>query len=419
MLTLQRRRLLQAGLATAGGASTLAYSNRVRAQALQPIEIPILMSLSGFAESMGSQVAKGSDLTAEYINSQGGILGRQIKLRYFDDKGRPNDAAAAAREAISAGFTLIGGGLLTSSILAVQSILKEANAVMISPSGSGVTFTSENYSPNLFNCMENDYLRARSMAKVAAEKFPHITSWAGVFSDQSNYFQVYEIFSKFAAQDYAAKGIKVTFAPPVTGKFGNPDWRTQVTQLMNTNAEGLFHTVAGGDSLTFWQQARPMGISTRFKAVIDQSLDFVFMKSLKRNMPNNLWTLVGWYPGLYKDNKMAQGYYDLYKSRTGDAYPSQFIQYGNFAVSVIASAIEAAKGKTDTASIIAATEGLKLETIKGPARIRKEDHLWIGDINLVNYAPSDDDIGFKVVDSIKVSAEQILPPVNPGKPFTF
>ena len=85
--------------------------------------------------------------------------------------------------------------------------------------------------------------------------------------------------------------------------------------------------------------------------------------------------------------------------------------------SVVAALLTATKGSMDGASLINTLEGLTIPTVKGDFVFRKDDHLWIGDVNFVNARPMDGDPGFQLIDGFKVDGRTIAQPANPGKPF--
>ncbi|HYV89319.1 MAG TPA: ABC transporter substrate-binding protein, partial [Candidatus Polarisedimenticolia bacterium] len=338
---ISRRQFLRAG---ALGASVLGFGTfkEVLAQS-GPIRIAAILPLSGPAAIVGTNARIGSDLTAEAINKAGGVFGRPIELVYLDDKSRPNDAIAAAREAASANLHLWGGGLQSVNVLALLPVLASSKSVLVTGGASANPLTHESFSPNLFPGIESDYQRARGMARIAVEKFPNVLKWGGVVTETTGYIDTYKMFAKYLAEYHAAKGRKVTFAEPIIVKFNTADFRVQASELTGSGIEGLFSLVVGGDGITFWKQARTFNLGRELKAVIDQTIDISVAKVLRKDMPANIWSLVSWYHGLYRDNPLVRDFYEAYVAKTNDRLPSGFVQYGNTFVAGLAAGLRAAK----------------------------------------------------------------------------
>jgi branched-chain amino acid transport system substrate-binding protein len=416
MSTLSRRRLMQ-GAAAAGFATMAAGRYNYAAAQAGPLKIPVLMSLSGPLALVGTNAKLGAEITAKLINDKGGVLGRPIELMFVDDKARPQDAAAAARDAIAQGYTYLSGSILTAVLLAIQPILTETKTVMTSAAGAGVNFTHESFNRYTFPGLDNDALRAVGLAKLSAQKFPDVKHYSSIISESKPYIDSYTNFQHFAKKFYGAKAPK--FAEPHIVKIGAGDFRNQIAQLASTDVDAFYNFVIGTDGITLWQQARAFGLANKFKAVIDQTLDFASLKALKKNLPNNLWTQVGWWHAVHQDVELSREFYKAYVAQTGDAYPSGYMHYGCMCVIPLVEAIKASGGKTDAESIITALERIKFTTLKGEHYFRKEDHMLLGTNDFCKIEGTDEDPGIKVVDALKISTVDLAPPPNPGKPFVL
>jgi branched-chain amino acid transport system substrate-binding protein len=414
-MKISRRRLLQAGALAAGTISAGRYKYAIAQQGT--FKIPVLMSLSGPLALVGVNAKTGAEISAKLINAKGGLNGRQIELMFIDDKARPQDAVAAARDVIAQGYTYISGSILTAVLLAIQPVLTETKTVMTSAAGSGVNFTHEAFSRYTFPGLDNDVLRANALAKLSAQKFPNIKKFSSIISESKPYIDSYTNFAHFAKKHYGAKA--PTFAEPAIVKIGTGDFRNQISALASSDVDGFYNFVIGTDGITLWQQARAFGLANKFKAVIDQTLDFASLKALKKNMPNNLWTQAGWWHGVHTDVDFSREFYKEYVSQTGDAYPSGYMHYGVMCVVPLVEAVKAAGGKTDSESIINALENIKFTTIKGQHWFRKEDHLLLGTNDYVQVEGTDEEPGIRVVDALKIDTADLAPPPNPGKPFVL
>jgi branched-chain amino acid transport system substrate-binding protein len=73
-------------LTLAAGATFVISAN---AQSKEPIKIGFAMSLTGFLSPNGKQALLGMKIWEERTNKAGGLLGRPVKLVYYDDKSSP------------------------------------------------------------------------------------------------------------------------------------------------------------------------------------------------------------------------------------------------------------------------------------------------------------------------------------------
>src|SRR5881227_4278308 len=72
-------------------AAALAYlPNFASAQSGEPIKIGFGMSLTGPLAANGKQALLGMKIWEEETNAAGGLLGRPVKLIYYDDQSNPS-----------------------------------------------------------------------------------------------------------------------------------------------------------------------------------------------------------------------------------------------------------------------------------------------------------------------------------------
>src|ERR1700681_4161663 len=78
-----------AGAAVALAAGAMSFGNAV-AQDKEPIKIGFSMALTGPLSPNGKQALLGMKIWEEEINGKGGLLGRPVKLVYYDDQSNPS-----------------------------------------------------------------------------------------------------------------------------------------------------------------------------------------------------------------------------------------------------------------------------------------------------------------------------------------
>src|SRR5919198_180074 len=65
-------------------------ANSAAAQSGEPIKIGFAMALTGPLAANGKQALLGAKIWEETINKKGGLLGRPVKLVYYDDQSNPS-----------------------------------------------------------------------------------------------------------------------------------------------------------------------------------------------------------------------------------------------------------------------------------------------------------------------------------------
>jgi branched-chain amino acid transport system substrate-binding protein len=385
---------------------------RSRAQSA-PVRIGFLGELSGPAAPVGLPNRLGAEAARNYINQNGGINGRQLELVELDDAGNPNNAVSIARQFASQGINLIVGPSITSTALAVSSLLPDLKCVGIFMGTPEIRFTHELFNRNLFVTSQNNYTREHEIAEFMATRYPNISAWTGAIPDVAAghggwaaFVQgVKDIYPKIAKHD-------VTIIDPALSKFGATDYKTQISELVASPATGFWTMLFGSDGITFYQQGQQFGLGKKFKAMVDYGIDIDLPKTLKRNVPTNVWTSSYWYYGATIDSPMTKETVHVFTA-ANDPYPHGFAMSGHAPVMAYAAAIKAS-GSTETDEVIAAIEGLEFETLTGACHYRKEDHQLVSRSYMVRWEPTEADPGWKAAEFAAIEDADVINSAAPG-----
>src|SRR5512132_2328453 len=107
-----------------------------------PIKIGVIQPLSGPVAASGNYVRMGAEIARDWINSRGGVLGRQVQLLIEDNKSDPKEAATAAEKLIVRDkVPVIMGAWGSSMTLAAMPKLEEYGVPMIVQTSSAATLT--------------------------------------------------------------------------------------------------------------------------------------------------------------------------------------------------------------------------------------------------------------------------------------
>lgn len=417
-MTISRRRMLQ-GAAAAAGVSAIGAPGLLLAQN-QPIKIGVAYALSGPGAVNGDILLKGTQLAAAAYNRAGGLLGRQIELVVRDDKFSGAGSVAAARELAGQGINLMIGGSQTVTGLALLPLLQELKMLLLIPAAAGMGITHEAFSRNAFRTAANAYSLYGGLGRAMAERFPNVTKWQSIVPDSAFGRDAGRLFNSAIKAYHAKRNSKELEVRDMmlVGATQN-DFRPQINTLMNSGVEGIFFAAVGSPELTFFQQARSVGLDKKLKCISEASGDSV-PKALGKDMPASFWGPVFWpyWVEPYKSMKQGQQLYKDWVAMTKDPFPPSLINYAYRGSQALFEGIKKAKS-TETEAVIKAMEGLSFESTEGPYRIRKEDHQGLGRIHIANFVASQKEPFFDVKSVQTVSEEGVVESPSPGAEYVM
>ncbi|MFG1347760.1 ABC transporter substrate-binding protein [Xanthobacter autotrophicus DSM 431] len=408
------RRQVSVGLASAMFGS-MAVPGTGRAQA-KPIRIGVITSLTGFAQIYGDANRIGAEIAAERINAAGGVGGRKIEIVLRDDKASSDSTVAAYRDLASQGVHFFLAGPISATAVALAPLFKDTDNILIAAGPNNLSITHELFNKNVFRAQLTSVPVFAGLGKVVADKAPDIRDWIAISSDQQANIDLSNIFLASLKKAHAAKGVDVTVREMVLTKAGAGDFRAQIASLMNSGATGVLNSLVGSDSLTFYKQAKSLGLERKIKVFGDVGANLNSMKTIASAVPQSVWTPYYWY-AQGDGNPVSQELYKIAVERTGTPFPYGFIGLAHDAVIALADAIKRA-GSDNTADVIAALEAGRPLGAAGPVVFRKEDHTYTGEMTFINFgaAPGKPE-GLEVNDVVRLSSLDYIEPATPGQPY--
>jgi branched-chain amino acid transport system substrate-binding protein len=230
------RKRIGRGLAAAilSAVVSVPVATEALAQSKEPIKIGYSMALTGGLAPNGKSALLAQKIWEEDINAKGGLLGRPVKLVYYDDKSSPAEVPSIYTKLLDIDkVDLVIGPYATAQIAPAMPIVIQRKRTFISLLGLAVN-TEFNY-PNYFAMIPSGPDAKPAFTKgffdIAMAQTPKPQTVAIVAADQE--------FSRNAAdgaRENAQKaGLKVVYDktyPPSTNDFapivraiaaGNPD----------------------------------------------------------------------------------------------------------------------------------------------------------------------------------------------------
>ena len=124
--------------ATGCGNFRLGSSGLPGSASAKPFKVLMVQDLSGALASLGNAEVQGMKASASVINSQGGILGRQVQVDAVDDQADPTKAVSLLTERITSGDIpdVVQGGTGSNETLAMLPIMTKNKIIYIGQNGA-------------------------------------------------------------------------------------------------------------------------------------------------------------------------------------------------------------------------------------------------------------------------------------------
>lgn len=229
------------GGAEAGGAAT------------GPILVGEFGSMTGSEATFGQSTHNGIMLAVEEVNAAGGIGGRMVEVKSYDDQGKTEEAGTAVTRLITQDKVVAILGEVASSLsIAGGRVAQQYGVPMVSPSSTNPQVTQ--IGDKVFRVCFIDPYQGYVMAKFSRENLKYDT--VAVLYDQG------QAYSKGLKDDfiksYTAMGGTIASEQAYTG--GDQDFSAQLTNIRAARPQAVFvpgyYTDVGNIAL----QARKLGL---------------------------------------------------------------------------------------------------------------------------------------------------------------
>jgi branched-chain amino acid transport system substrate-binding protein len=309
---------------------------------------------------------KGLELALDEINAKGGVMGKKLELISRDDQGKPGEAVKIADELFSReGVVMITGSLFSHIGLALASYAGEKKRVYLAaePLADALVWAKGNR--YTFRLRPSTYMQAAMLAEVAAAN-PNAKRWATIAPNYAYGKDAVAAFKKVLK----AKRPDVEFVTEQwPGLFKiNAGAETQAIEAAKPDA--IYNVTFGSDLAKFAREGSLRGLFDNRLVLGLLSGEPEYLDPLKGDAPDG-WVVTG-YPWYGIDKPSHQAFVAAYDAKFKD-YPRVGSLVGYNTMLSIAAALKKA-GSTDTEKLVAAFEGLDVDTPVGNIHYRKIDH---------------------------------------------
>jgi branched-chain amino acid transport system substrate-binding protein len=210
-------------------------------------------SLTGAEATFGVSTREGIELALEQANAAGGVNGKKVEVRVYDDQGKPDEAANATVRLINQdGVKLILGEVASTNSLAMAGKAQAAKVPMVTPSSTNETVTQKG--DYIFRVCFIDPFQGYAMAKFARESLK-LQNVAVLQDNKSAYSTgLTDVFKvRFAEMGGKVAGVE-------SYSKGDTDFRAQLSALKSKSPDGIYIPGYYTDVGLIAKQARQLGI---------------------------------------------------------------------------------------------------------------------------------------------------------------
>jgi branched-chain amino acid transport system substrate-binding protein len=334
------------------------------AQAQEPIRIGELNSYKVFAAFL-EPYRKGWQLALEEVNAAGGVLGRRLEIVSRDDNGNPGDAVRVAEELLAREKVSMLMGTFASNVgLAVADLAKQRKVLFLAAEPLTDKIVWENGNRYTFRLRPSTWMQTAMLIPEAARLKKK--RWAIVYPNYEygqSATRAFKELLKKAQPD-------VEFVAEQATPLGKIDAGPVVQALADAKPDAIFSSLFAGDLARFVREGETRGLFKGREVFDLLGGEPEYLDPLKDEAPQG-WYVTG-YPWYGIDSPEHRAFLASYQKRWND-YPRAGSVVGYTAVMAAAAAIRKA-GNLDSEKLVAAMQGLKVDTPFGAVVFRELDH---------------------------------------------
>ena len=226
------------------------------------IDIAFIGNTTGDYAQYGIPVRNAVMLYFDQLNAAGGINGKKVVVKEYDDKGDGVEAVNAYNLAKENGITAVIGSVLTGATIGLADATYEDNMPQITASATatGVTVMEDTgeVRTNVFRACFIDPFQGQKMADYAVEKLGAKT--AAIF------YETGSDYSEGLKNAFVVEAERMGLEIVDTEAFatGDKDFKAQMTNIASKNPDVVFCPIYYGEAGLAIQAARQAGCTATF-----------------------------------------------------------------------------------------------------------------------------------------------------------
>jgi branched-chain amino acid transport system substrate-binding protein len=289
-------------------------------------------------------VTQGSILAAEWLNANGGILGKKIELVIEDDNAKPDVSATKARKLADAGVVAIISNSSSPATQQAQTVTLATKTPHITPANSSDWLTTKLDNPYFFQLGPLGSTQIKTL--MAYSKSKNLKRVAVVGDNSGLSKLIASVFQK----SLAGAGIKVVVTQVIPG--GSRSAVAQMQKVRAAKPEAIFQAgILGPQMAQFFRAYHQLGMKQPILASFNLSIP-AYLKIAKGLMEG-----VAFIDAYDPEKAETKNFIAIYKKKYGTE-PFSLPGYGWDGVMFVADAIKRA-GSTNREAVRKAMQETK------------------------------------------------------------
>jgi len=324
-------------------------------------------------------------MAAEEVNAAGGILGKELRLLFADDRSDPTYAVKVAQRYVLEDQVDFLMGVVSSAVaLAVTQVSRHFHVVFVGTDHASARLTLEAFQPYYFR-VTNNTLQSMRAGTIYLSRRP----WRRFYYIGPDYEYGHRQWL-----DFRQHLSRVLPDGQIMGaswpKLYERDYRPFIRTVLKAQPEALVHGFWGGDTIAFVEQALELGLFERVQVMsFDAGGNYEVFEALGERVPPGL-ILSARHHNNFPDTDANRRFVQTFWSRAR-RYPSYTAHGAYVGVHFIARATQRA-GSLDPEDVVRAGEGLELPTPRDRegfcSWIRPVDHQVVQEMYVGRTEPS-------------------------------
>jgi branched-chain amino acid transport system substrate-binding protein len=350
----------------------IAWPGLVQYAKADTIRIGYSEALSGVFAQVGDQGIKSIQYAIDGVNARGGVLGKQLELVPYDNKGQPSEALITMQKMLDDNITIMmncGPSNIASALIGAVDKNNERNPahriVYVNCGGLAPELTNEQCNFWHFRTSAHAGMQAEIMVRALPKD---ITK---VYLINQDY-----LFGQSAQRDLKAYMAKLRPDIQIMGEEMVPlgkikDFSSYITKIRSSGAQALITGNWGPDLTLLIKAGMESGLPVDYYTMLGHLAGTP--TAIGSGGDGRVHSVLSFHENVPVENKDAArtAWVEAFRAKNDFDYI-----FGDrwVAVELIARGIEKA-GSTDPMQVALAMEGIKINDAAGkPATIRPEDH---------------------------------------------
>jgi branched-chain amino acid transport system substrate-binding protein len=386
--------------------SSSGSSNNSSGTSKSPILIGTSLSLTGDFSADGQAFQRGYNLWASYINSHGGLLGRQVKMVYLNDQSSPTTVVTNYTKLIAQQkVNFVFGPFSTLLTVPAAKVAARYGYAFPEGAGGGPAVYALNL-PNVF-----------SVSPPVADQLVPFANWVASLPASERpktaaYPQVNDPFADPMTETAQAilqkAGVKTVYSKVYPAE--NPDYKAGADAVAATNAQLVIVGSVDVPTVTAFIQAfEQQHYNPKiFASTAGPDQGAAFLKSIGAKNAPGIMVPNGWYGG--ENNALSQAMVKAYIAKYGGTASdiNADVAEGYSVGETLAAAVTATKSLDNTKVTHYLHSGVTIQTVQGPAKFSSNGMNVVASKYIFQWQT-----GSKFVQVLPSSATGSVPIVNP------